>query len=681
MGVLGTAESKKSLGVALSLLVLLLSCYGNSFQGAWLYDDFVNIVKNSKVQMTEISWPRLRDALTAGPDFQIVGRPLAYLSFALNYRFGADHPLGYHIVNFFVHWLTSLMLFFLVRDTLRLPSLAGRYASQSIVIAWLATLFWASHPIQATAVTYIVQRMTSLAGFFYVSAIYAYLAGRRASVGKTRRWAYGACAVSTACAMASKENAVLIPYSLLLFELLFFRKLDRRAMGKALLAALGIAVLLLFVGALYANPLKLLAPFSNRSFTMIERLLTQPRVIFIYLSMLAVPMASRLSMLHDVAISKSLLTPWTTLPALLGVLASILLLCWLARRHRLFAFCGLFFFLNHGVESTMLNLDLIYEHRNYVPSMFLFVPLAVATLRALGIFYYQSAFRILIAGCTAMLLFTRAQTTYEYNRVFSSELALWRHVAFVYPNSSLAYNNLGKSYWDIGDFEKAHQSFNKALWFDRFNNIHQKATTYYNFGVYLAEVEKEYIIALSMFEKARDLSDHFLNNWQWIARVLIQEGDFVEAEKILPEALKQWPDDYLLNGLQAINKMKNGECAAAIEFASNAMSAGRIEERVALMVIAQSYWLGGEHATAIDTWQRLLDKEPDNTAALLALAEIQAKMNRMGAARRYLQKLLDLKGIDYLRKAVTFEIKGEYIMPYVPDEVTINQIYREMNLE
>jgi protein O-mannosyl-transferase len=678
MGIFGTTEFKKSFWVAFSLLGLLLLCYGNSFQSAWQYDDFSNIVNNTKIHVTDFSWSQIRKVFSAGPDFQIVGRPLAYLSFAFNYRLGADDPQGYHIVNFLIHWLAGFVLFLFVRDTLHLPSFGGRYASQATAIAWLSALLWACHPIQVTAVTYIVQRMTAMAGLFYVTALYAYLICRRSVESKTRAWAYAACALSVVCGMLTKENAVLIPFALLLYELLFFRTLDRRTMGKVLLAALGVTVVMLLLSALYTNPLKMLEPYPNRPFTMVERVLTQPRVIFIYLSLLAVPMASRMSILHDVAISKSILVPWTTLPAILGVVAIIVLLCLLARWHRLFAFCGLFFFLNHAVESSFINLELIYEHRNYVPSMLLFVPLAVGIVRVMAFFYYRHALRIMIAGCVGLLLMTHAQTTYEYNRVFADEFTLWHHVTLLYPNCSLAYNNLGKEYWRHGDYERSFQHVLKALELNNFNDSHQKGMAYYNLGLYAANVEKDFPTALARFEKARGLFEQLSSIWHEIARVRMHLGDFGGAEEVLVDALDRWPDDQFLNGLMAINKVKKGEYESAIQLATAALEADRIEVRIALMVIAQSHRMLNNNEAAMEGWRKLLEKDPDNAAALMALTEMYAALNQMDSAHHYLKRLLDSKGIDYLRNGVAFNIESKNIIPYVPDERIINEIARTM---
>mgnify|MGYP001278418869 CR=1 FL=1 len=678
MGTLKTLFSKSSTWAALSLIILLLACYGNSFQGAWQYDDYINIVNNPKIRMAAFSWAKIGEALTAGPNSQIVGRPLAYLSFALNYLWGGENPLGYHLINLIIHCLTSLFLFFFVRDTLRLPIFASRYTDEATLIAWLSALFWACHPLQVTAVTYIVQRMTAMAGLFYIAALYAYLVGRTAAKTQQRIWAFGLGGLSAVCAMLSKENAVLLPYAVLLYELLFFRALDRRTVFKALFWAVGVTGGVLLLSFLYANPLKLFEPYTNRPFTMVERVLTQPRVLFIYLALLAVPMVSRMSIIHDVVFSKSIWVPWTTWAAIIGLIFIVTGLCLLARRHRLFAFCGLFFFLNHALEASILNLDLVYEHRNYVPSMLLFVPLAVGVVRCMAIFYYRPAMRMVIAGCVGLILVTRAQTTFEYNRVFASELELWRHATLVYPNCSLAFNNLGKAYWLAGDFEKSYQYISRAAELDNFGNFLQKGVVYYNLGIYAVNIPKDLETALSRFEMASDYMN-FPEIWFHMANIQMQRGVFDRAGEILAEGLEEWPNDRFLNGLTMINTLKRGDYAGAIRLARLALEKKRGEERIAMMVIAQSHWLQNERDAALQEWQRLLKKDPNNAAALLALTELHVLSGQSQVAKDYLRRVLELKGIDYLKNQVAFETKSENIMPYVPNVKLINQLLKEMS--
>ena len=118
-------------------------------------------------------------------------RPLSYLTFALNYHIGGGNVFGFHVVNFAIHYLASIFLFLIIYNTLRLPLLNDRYEKNAYAIALLSVFFWATHPIQVTAVTLIVQRMASMAGMFYIMGMYFYLKGRTTSSTKKRIGLFG----------------------------------------------------------------------------------------------------------------------------------------------------------------------------------------------------------------------------------------------------------------------------------------------------------------------------------------------------------------------------------------------------------------------------------------------------------------------------------------------------------
>jgi hypothetical protein len=169
----------------LTLLIVILITYGNSFHCEWHYDDFINIVDNPNVHLRDLTWQNVQKAFygLSRPRPQIE-RPLSYLSFALNYYIGGVNVFGYHVVNVVIHYITSVFLFLFIFSTLKLPLLAKQYRSSAYAIALLAVFFWTLHPIQVTAVTYIVQRMASMAAMFYIMAMYFYLKGRTATTIK-----------------------------------------------------------------------------------------------------------------------------------------------------------------------------------------------------------------------------------------------------------------------------------------------------------------------------------------------------------------------------------------------------------------------------------------------------------------------------------------------------------------
>ena len=179
----------------------------------------------------------------------------------------------------------------------------------------------------------------------------------------------------------------LLP-SLLLIEWLFFGQAGK-ARSRAPLLALVAANGLLLAGALFF--LSAQQPFgtysaslTTRPFTPFERLLTQPGVLLFYLSLLLYPSPARLSIDHSFPLSTSLLQPWTTLPAILAVAGLIVLGIASRKRWPLLSLAILFYFINHAVESSFIPLELVFEHRNYLPSFFLFLPVAAGLQWALN---------------------------------------------------------------------------------------------------------------------------------------------------------------------------------------------------------------------------------------------------------------------------------------------------------
>jgi len=665
---------------ALSLLLLLLVCYGNSFQASWQYDDYPNIIHNERVHMTRVNGEQLMSALNAGPIEQVIARPLAYLTFALNYRFGELNVLGYHVVNFAIHWLAAFFLFLWIRGTLTLPVFQNRYDSKATLVAWLAAVFWACHPIQVTAVTYIVQRMTVMAGLFYVMAMYVYMVGRRAQEVRTRRIAFCFCVMSTVGALLSKENAVLLIYAILLYDLFFFQKMDARSIRRTLLAGLGLTLIMGLLSLLYMDPQALFRHYDNRPFTMVERLLTQPRILFFYFSLIALPMTMRLSMLHDVAISHSLFEPWTTFPAVIGLACGLVLLCRLAFRHRLFAFCGLFFLLNHAVESSFLNLELVYEHRNFVPSMLLFLPLSVAAVRSLNFFYYRRRLQYTIVSALAIWLVAAMHTTWGYNRLFRTEYSLWHHTMTLYPLLSLPYVNIGKLFWQSGDQEGSYRLNLKAVELDNFNSLHQKGIAYYNLGIYASSVQKDLSGALEYFEQARRFYEINPKIWHELAVTRIQMGEFEKAADLIDQGLARWPNHPDLLGPKALTSLKTGRYQEAVAVADRLLDIGSAQGKIAMMVLAESHRFLGDEETALHFWKELLRKDAGNMAALMALIEINQRNGRLDESNGYACRLLKSKGAGHLLGPAFHELGNSNMMPYLPDLPLIREVLRKQEV-
>ena len=264
--------------------------------------------------------------------------------------------------------------------------------SSSKRAAWIGAAtasLWLVHPLNLTAVAYIVQRMTSLSALFTALAILAYVSERFAQRSRPGRWLRTIVLVAGFGLLAafSKETGLLTPVYLIVIELVVFRfraadtRDTRTAKTLVVIVLSSLALVMVLYPILHSNPLN---GYAARPFDLEQRLLTEARVVSWYLAMLLVPDVQQMTLYHDgLRVSAGLLAPPTTLFALAALVT--LLLGAIALRHRApwFSFGMLFFFAGHLLESTVFPLELVFEHRNYLPSFG--VLFAIVTGAALGL--------------------------------------------------------------------------------------------------------------------------------------------------------------------------------------------------------------------------------------------------------------------------------------------------------
>ena len=369
-----------------SLLGLLtLAVYWAGLHGNFFFDDGPSILHAPGVRMADLSWEALRQAWYsggAGP----TGRPVAQLSFALNHYFSGFSPFAYKATNLAIHGLCALLVYTVTRQLLRcLPEPAPQQHT-----AWLAgaiAALWLLHPIQLLPVLHVVQRMSSLSALFLLAAFGLHMAARTRGGRKGALLLLLAWAVAWPLSVLSKETGLLFPAFVLAWELLLRKasvgQLDRFA--RAYLALALAVALTVLVYLLSAKSQWLWAGYEFRPFTLPQRLLTEARVLWFYLGLMLLPRWSAFGLHHDdIAISTDALTPWTTLPALLGV-GALLLLIWRTRqRAPLIAFGVAWFLVGHLMESTFLPLEIAHEHRNYLPLLGVLLAAAGLLLHAMG---------------------------------------------------------------------------------------------------------------------------------------------------------------------------------------------------------------------------------------------------------------------------------------------------------
>jgi hypothetical protein len=200
-----------ALSALVLLFLLILIIYSNTFDAAWHLDDYQNITHNphfNKIKNLNVStlWASLHSPIN-----QRISRPVAMLSFALNWYIGSNQVVGYHFVNLLIHLLTAFFLYLTIVSLFKTSNLKDRYRESAGFIALLAAVLWAIHPIQTQAVTYIVQRMASMAAMFYIFSLYCYLRARLEPLKKYRRIFLLCCGFSFLLGIGSKENAATLP--------------------------------------------------------------------------------------------------------------------------------------------------------------------------------------------------------------------------------------------------------------------------------------------------------------------------------------------------------------------------------------------------------------------------------------------------------------------------------------
>jgi Flp pilus assembly protein TadD len=408
----------------------------------------------------------------ADPTSRKLFRPVVMASFAVNWYLGGDNVVGYHIANIVIHFLTALLLFHTMVALLKTPNEENAQTERlSCFAALLAASLWAVHPIQTQAVTYIVQRMASMAGLFCIAGLYCYVKARQ-SADQKRMVLYGAgCLLWYLLAIGSKLNAMVLPLAYVLVEITFFQDMSTRERRLKLAGVLIVAgLLVLFLGLtllafLKGNPIGYIQNgYDSRPFTLWERLMTEARVLVFYLSQIIYPIPQRLSFMHDIGISHSLISPWTTLVSVAVVCALIGFSILRLPRYRLLSFAILFFFINHTIESSIIPLELVFEHRNYIPSMFLFLPLAYGLTRFIHSNKTQrpGLIRMVAAGTAGLVMFL-GLATYSRNHVWGTEERFWLDTLGKSPQSARPYMQLADFYSREGQNDLAMRLYNKSL--------------------------------------------------------------------------------------------------------------------------------------------------------------------------------------------------------------------------
>lgn len=637
--------------VHIVLIILLISLtYSNTITAPFEFDDVPNIADNLAIRnllnFTDISNLDKSNILESVRPL-LSTRYIGYLSFALNFAIHGLDVKGFHLVNITIHIINSVLVYVLLQLTYRTPCFQGRNTAVSAdsrnFVAVFTALLFAAHPIQTQAVTYIVQRFTSLASLFYLLSLVTYVRFRLASRSSKYNYAFYMLSLALAIiAMKTKEFALLLPVMIALYEFAFFEGGLKKRILHLVPYALTISIIplsLMGVSASYVSG-------TDGSVSRVDYLLTQFRVIMTYLRLLIFPVNQNLD--YDYPIYRSLFAPEVFLSFLF--LVSLLALgIWLYRNSNmgnrfnswfLIASCGIiWFFISVAPESSIIPIkDVIFEHRMYLPSLGIFLAFVAVTEHLIS--KWQCKFnkiRNFAVLAMTILLTALSVTTYARNAIWSDEVLFSEDVAKKSPHKARPHYSLGLAYWNHGRIDEAVRAYKTVIKIEPAFS----ADVYNNLGLALRargnedEAIQQYKIALTINPLDPDV--HFN-----LANTYINKNLIAEAVSEYEVSVKCKPDDPKTHYYLAIAYTKLG----LIDDASKeyAIVIGLNPQDVAARNnLGNIYKSSGRLDDAMKEYLAALRIKPDFVEARYNLANTYLYLGRINEAKNEYKTTLEFK--------------------------------------
>ena len=531
-----------------TLTLLLFSAYSNTFLNPPVMDDFHSFVDEPNVQIESVSLDSLKKLSQTEFGFC---RLLPMATFAGDFFWGKGHVWAFHITNFLIHLLCTAMLFAFLRILFQCADFhTGENQLSPQGDFWLIVCIvglWSLCPVQTNAVTYLVQRMTSLATLFYLVSITFYLQARfcQRQEGFSVKAAvfYFIFTLSALGSFLSKEISATLPIVIILSEVMFFTpdlflRIVKRKKIFYFLALIFIVIAIISVVFLLPR----LSGYGGRHFTLSERLLTELRVVSSYVFLLLLPLPRFLNFEHDVALSTSLISPLSTLMSLIFI-SSLLFLAWkLRHRYKLVSFGIIWFFINLAIESTIIPLELKFEHRLYLPSIGFYLALVLIVKNLLNSY---SSLRISAAEKKSLkvsvifiMFAVLSGMTYARNNVWVNNFTLYSDCVRKAPGKARNHVNLARAYALSGDYDKTIEESELAI------RVGQKG--YEEYWAAACNIISAYII-------------------QGDLQQAIQKGESFLTGDNIPEQAKQNAYPLVLRNL-GIAYLRSGDYSAAYSF-------------------------------------------------------------------------------------------------------------------
>ncbi|MCK4277050.1 MAG: tetratricopeptide repeat protein [Phycisphaerae bacterium] len=635
--------------------------YSNTFKNPFIFDDDRCIVRNKHI--TKL-WP-LSDILTARPK----SRSIINLSLAVNYAISEHDVWSYHVFNLTVHILAGITLFGVVRRTLVSDRLKKHIGRAVTPLALVVALIWVLHPLQTSAVTYIIQRAESVMGLFYLLTLYCAI---RSFYSSTRwRWSWFACAI-IACGLGMRTKQVIItaPIMVLLYDWVFLSRSIEKALRKRWLLYLGLAATWLLLSAslelAFKDPT---AGFAMKTMTSWEYARTQFGVILHYIRLSVLPVGLCLDYRWPVAE-----TVWQIAPQAIVIAGLLALTAWAMRRRPALGFAGLWFFGILSVSSTIIPIaDLAFEHRTYLSLAGVIAliviggyALAQALLRRSALGERKRNLLVPAAGGAVALaiIAVLGGLTFARNHQYSSKGKMWLDVTKKRPDNARSHYNLGNHHARENENEEAIESYKIAI---RLQPDYAHAQ--YNLGNVLRKLKRydESIHYYQLAIKNRETLDgrtKLAKVYNNLASVYVHLKQLDKAVPYYERAIKVKRDYAQAYNNLGVVAMRTGKLDDAVAYYKKALRF-KGDYTDAKRNLATVLRRKGDLDAAIEQYRQVI-KDKDTPTSRAKLAETYSNV---GSA--LVKKGKPTEAIPYYRKAI--EAKPDYVDAHYNLGVALSQ--------
>ncbi len=563
--------------------------YSNTLNNSFHFDDLSFILDNPAIRALE----KLTELFKYWPS-----RFIGFLSFTVNYQIHQFSVFGYHLVNIGLHTLTSFLVFWFVCLTFSAPAMKEKEAYRHReLIGFFAAAIFLTHPVQTEALNYIFQRVTILAGLFYLASLCLYAKAKLSlrEGGRINKFYYFASLIVAFIGMFTKENIVTLPLMILLYDLYFFQEAKgpkwKYALPFLLLLPLVPLTVAIAKPVIFSDVERLLNnPLTSSS----HYLWTQFNVLATYLRLFLFP--GGLNLDYDYPIAQAF---WrvSTLAGFSVLLLLIVTGILVFRRYRLMSFGILWFFLTLLPESSIMPItDPIFEHRLYLP----LVGCSIFGIYAVYYLFRNKKFKIaIVISLAAVSIYS--VLTYKRNQVWKNEIVLWSDTINKSPGKVRPYNNRGLAYFDQEEHDKAIADFSRAIELKRdyaegYNNRglvyhkkgeYDKAVSDYSEAIIinpeclkahlnrgqLYSANKEYEKAIFDFKRAIEIAPLDTTAYSYLAYLYITLGKKDKALAFYKKILEIDPNDATAYYNLGVIYADEGNKKQAVELFKKAMEA------------------------------------------------------------------------------------------------------------